>query len=167
MIKTIFGLKLRKFQDDFEEAPTGIFSPETAFNLRLSPINNLLRHGWYLANGFTKYPYELVRYGSSTANSNLRTKLIGRPAYKENEDVINNELGKPRFKPEMIEFEHPVNFEILKMIEGFTIINGERVPNLYGLIEFINEENGNIERGYFMNLKPNNEGKWQLITANI
>lgn len=166
MIKTFFGLKLRKYQDDFEEAPTGIFSPETAFNLRLSPINNLLRHGWYLANGFTKYPFEFVLYGSSTANSNLRTKLNGKPAYKENEDIINSELGKPRFLPEQIEFEYPVNYEILKLIEGFTVINGERVPNLYGLIEFTNDEN-EIERGYFLNLKPNKEGKWRVIKANI
>jgi hypothetical protein len=41
-----FDLKLennllaqRKWQDDFEKAPTGIFSPETATNLRLSPFN--------------------------------------------------------------------------------------------------------------------------------
>jgi len=158
---------LRKYADDFEQIPTGIFSPETAFNLRLSPINNLLRHGWFIGSCLTKYPYEYIRYGSSTANSKLKTKLTGKPEYAENDNILNSDLQRPRFLTEQIEFEHNVDFEIMQMIEGFTTdANGNKIPNLYGLIEFINEEN-EIERGYFMNLKPNKEGNWKLIKANI
>lgn len=32
----------RKWQDDFEQEPTGVYSPETATNLRLSPMNMLI-----------------------------------------------------------------------------------------------------------------------------
>jgi len=45
------------------------------------------------------------------------------------------------------------------------MFNGEKVYNIYGLIEFINED-GNIEKGWLMNLKPNKEGKWQLLKFN-
>jgi hypothetical protein len=158
---------LRKYADDFEQIPTGIFSPETAFNLRLSPINNLLRHGWFIGCCLTKYPYEYIRYGSSTANSKLRTKLVGKPEYAENDNILNSDLQRPRFLTEEIEFEHNVDFEIMQLVEGFTTDeNGDKIPNLYGLIEFVNEDN-QIERGYFMNLKPNKEGNWKLIKANI
>src|SRR5690606_16399074 len=37
-----YGVRL--WQDDFEREPSGVYSPETAFNLRLSPANNMKRH---------------------------------------------------------------------------------------------------------------------------
>ena len=43
-LSSIFSQRL--WQDDFSEEPTGVFSPSTAQNLRLSPFNMLLRHGW-------------------------------------------------------------------------------------------------------------------------
>jgi len=131
----------RKWQDDFSEIPTGIFSPETAGNLRFSPLNNLLRHGWMLAAGLLKYPEDYIRYGSSTANSALKTKLKGKNAYSENGNIINSELTKARFIPEWVEFEHEVNFDVSKKLEGTTLIGGKEVPNFYGLVEFVNEKN--------------------------
>ncbi|RKS03740.1 hypothetical protein [Flavobacterium sp. 102] len=38
-------------------------------------------------------PLDYVRYGSSTANSQLKTKLIGGNEYAENGNIINPELG--------------------------------------------------------------------------
>ena len=89
--------KQRKWQDDFEVEPTGVFSPETATNLRFSPINCLFRHSWWFGSGFTKYLTEFVRYGSSTANSQLKTKLKiisggNGNEYSENGNIINSEL---------------------------------------------------------------------------
>jgi hypothetical protein len=85
-------LAQRKWQDDFDKAPTGIFSPETATNL--SPFNILLRHGWVLASSLTKFATDKIRYGSSTANSQMKTQLIGSNEYAENGDIINAELEK-------------------------------------------------------------------------
>jgi len=154
----------RKWQDDFAEAPTGTYSPNTATNLRLSPVNNLLRHGWFIAAGFTKYLSDYVRYGSSTANSSLKTRLIGGNEHAENGNIINKELGNARFIPQFKEFEHEVTPEIMAQIEGFTVINGRKVPNVYGLFEF-RDENNDIRLGYLINLKPN-ENKFKLLTAN-
>lgn len=159
------GYKQRLWQDDFEQEPTGVFSPETATNLRYSPFNTLLRHGWVFASGLTKYLSNYVKYGSSESNSNLTTKLIGGIEYSENGDIINSELKRPLFVNEWIEFEHIVGYEIMKQVEGTTIINGKKIFNFYGLIEFINENN-NKEFGYLFNLKPNGSGKWKLLKAN-
>lgn len=154
----------RKWQDDFQEVPTGVFAPETAINLRLSPFNNLLRHGWVIAAGLAKYPTDYVRYGSSTANSQLKTRLIGGNLYAENGNIINSELGTPRFIPEWVEFEHECDFEVMQMVQGTTIIQGNEIPNFYGTVEYMIKEN-QWERGFLFNLKPNGEGKWKILRS--
>lgn len=156
---------LRKWSDDFAQQPIGVFSPETAFNLRMSPLNMMLRHGWKISAGLTKYLTKYIRYSSSTANSALTTQLYGGNEYTENGNVINSELERARFVPEWIEFEHVVDFELIKQIEGTTIIAGKKIYNFYGLVEFINENN-KIEKGYLFSLKPNGSGKWKLLKAN-
>ncbi|WP_395051668.1 hypothetical protein [Flavobacterium sp.] len=155
----------RKWQDDFEKEPTGIFNPETATNLRFSPFNCLVRHSWWFGGGFKKYLSDYVSYGSSTANSQLKTKFIGKPEYAENGNVKNSDLLKARFFPEWIEFEHTCNFEVMQMVEGKTVILGKEIMNFYGLVEFINE-NSEKEKGFLFNLKPNGKGQWKLLKSN-
>jgi hypothetical protein len=171
--KFIFDLKRglssvfeqRKWQDDFEKAPTGVFSPETATNLRFSPFNCLIRHSWWFGGGFKKYATDYVRYGSSIANSQLKTKLAGKPEYAENGNIINSELTRARFFPEWIEFEHECTFNIMQQVEGKSIILGKEVFNFYGLVEFTNEKKEK-EKGFLFNLKPNGNGQWKVLKAN-
>jgi hypothetical protein len=156
--------KQRIWQDDFEPVPTGVFSPETATNLRFSPVNCMLRHSWWFSGGFKKYASDYVRYGSSTANSQLKTKFIGGIEYAENGNIINSELKTARFVPEEIEFEHICDFEIMQQINGTSIILGKKIQNFYGLVEFKNERN-EIEKGFLMNLKPNGRGNWKILKS--
>jgi len=155
----------RKWQDDFAQAPTGIFSPDTANNLRLSPVNLLFRHGWVIAAALKAYPTDYIKYGSSTANSKLKTKLIGRNEYSENGDILNSELQTARFVPEWIEFEHECNFGIMQQVQGKTIIQGQEIPNFYGTVKFLNERN-EWEKGFLFNLKPNGKGVWKVLKSN-
>ncbi|RRJ91531.1 hypothetical protein EG240_05865 [Paenimyroides tangerinum] len=150
---------VRLWQDDFQNAPLGIYSPETAFNLRISPFNNLLRHSWYFGGGLAKYPADKVKYASSSGNSNLKT------IYKENGSLVNSNLERSRFVPEIVKFNHVCTDEILKMVEGKSIILGKELLNVYGLIEFISENN-EIEKGYLLSLKPNGVGQWELLKYN-
>jgi len=157
--------KYDRTKDDFEQAPTGIFSPETATNLRFSPVNCLLRHGWWIAASVIKYATDKLKFGSSTANRLLKTKMIGRNEYAENGDILNSELPTARFIPEEIEFEHICDFDVLQQINGTTTILGKEIINLYGLIEFINE-NGEKERAFFLNIKPNGKGQFKVLKLN-
>ena len=157
--------KQRQWSDDFSQKPTGTFSPETATNLRFSPFNMMLRHGWVVVSGLTKYLTGYVRYASSTANSGLKTKLKASNQYAENGNIINAELPRARYLPEWIEFEHIVDFETIRQVEGVTTILGKKIPNFYGLVQFTNENN-EIEKGYLFSLKPNGGGKWKLLKAN-
>lgn len=152
--------KLRKYTDDFDSMPTGIYSPDTAFNLRLSPFNSLLRHGWVIGAGLTKFPNQKIKYSSSTGNSTLKT------SYPENGEIQNTRLQKARYVPEIVEFSHKVNFDISQQLSGTTrTYDNQIIPNMYGLVEFTNEL-GQLERGYLLSVKPNGDGKWRLLKSN-
>lgn len=161
------NFKQRVWQDDFANEPTGVYSPSTAPNLRWTPLNLMRKkHAWALASSFISYPMDYIRFGSSKGNSKLKTKFAGESEYAENEpEIINTEMGRARIDPEYIEFEHAVDFDVMEQLEGHTTILGEETPNVYGLIEFINDE-GVLERGFLITLKPNKEGKWKLLKAN-
>ena len=163
----------RLWQDDFSEEPTGVFSPDTAQNLRLSPFNILLRHGWKIGTGLVKYPLNFIRYGSSVANSGLTTKLkisdypqYGGVAHSENGNIQNKDLETARMNGEVIEFEFNVDYDLLQKIQGKTVILGKEVQNFYGLVAFMNE-NGEIEEGYLEKVSPNGVGKWTINKFNI
>lgn len=146
--------ELRHWEDDFVDEPTGIFSPQTAFNLRLSPFNSLLRKGKTISCGLQKFPTEMLKYASTEGNSQLVT------LYPERAQIQNNILAAPYYLPEKITFEKKITLQQFKLI----------VDNPYNLIKFVNEY-GKIEYGYIcpgnQGIKPNKEGKFTLVKANI
>jgi len=146
--------ELRHWEDDFVDEPTGIFSPQTAFNLRLSPFNSLLRKGKTISCGLQKFPTEILKYASTEGNSQLVT------LYPERAQIQNNILAAPYYLPEKITFEKKITLQQFKLI----------VDNPYNLIKFVNEY-GKIEYGYIcpgnQGIKPNKEGKFTLVKANI
>ena len=172
--KTIFNLDLKEtptgvyeeriWSDDYEELPKNVFSPETLTGLRLTPFRNLERHFWFVNNAFTKFTDKYIRYSSSRGNSDLITKKVGENEVKENGDYQINTLENPIFVSEWIEFTYKVDYDIITQINGFTEVNGRKIPNTYFKIEFINEFNQK-EYGYLFDLKPNKEGKWKLLKA--
>lgn len=150
----------RKWDMDFEEKPKNVYSPDSSFNLRLSPMNTLKRNNDELSSGLQDYPGREIKYMSSDGNSRLKTKTTDEWA-KENGSFEVREMGNPRFIPEWLEFEHEISFENIKKLQSKT--NG--VPNFYGLIEFINEFDEK-EYGFLFSVKPEDH-EWKLLKANI
>lgn len=173
-VTNIFQLRL--WEDDFEKEPTGVYSPETAFNLRLSPVNTmLLYHGWKIAGSLTKYPFDYIRYGSSVANSKLTTKLrsdlypgIGGVERSENgspidgstEVIQNKDLSRAISVPALLKFEYPMDYELRKQILGTTKILGKEIPNIYGVFEYMSQD-GTIKKGHLEEIKGNKEFKFK------
>ncbi len=170
----------RKWRDDFAESPLGTYDPESAYNLRFSPLNLILtRHAWVISAAFKRYLTKFLRYSSSTANSRLKTKLrtdapyqldpsatVGNGnSYAENDSVVNSELQQARFLAEYVEFDHAIDFDIMQQIEGQTVQNGKTIENKYGLFEFTNEQ-GLKEWGFLISAKPNGNGRIKLLTFN-
>ena len=145
--KNVFAV--RTWPDDFEKAPTGVYSPDTAFNLRLTPAHNRNRHSFIFNAGIIKTPEKSIRYTSSQGNSQLSTKPIGKAEVKENSDVLIKDLSNPIFDPEYVSFEIPFTQDLLDKLQGHSKVGEEMINNYYGLIEFKNEK-GNREKGYLM-----------------
>lgn len=157
---------LRRWEDVLTSKPIGMFDPDSSYNFLFSPVNMLWNHGWVLNAGLREYPYNKIRYGSSVGNSSVSMQVIGRKPYKENGDIPNIDLQKARFVPEEVEFEYPIDDDMIRKIEGITVINGKEIPNLYGLVEFMNDE-GVIEKAFVESLKLNDPPKWKLIKSNF
>ena len=164
------GYEQKDYTDRLQELPSGIHSPETYRSMYFTPLRMLFRHAWVFRSGLEKYLDKYIKYISAVSNSQLVTLAIGETLpYAENADVLVRNLDRSRFLPEIVEFEHPVNDELMEWISGTTELEylgeKENIPNVYFKFEYLNE-NGILERGYLLNLKPNKEGKWQMQLSN-
>jgi hypothetical protein len=156
------ALEERIWSDDFEQLPTGVYSPETITGLRLSPLNNYLRHGKFLRSFLSKFVSESITFSNSIGNELLTTQPTGGVERSENSSVLIDDLDYPLFVNEVVEFKSKVTFEINQQIYGRTQVGDRSVPNFFGKVRFINEF-GNKEEGYILELSPNNEGNWKLL----
>ncbi|MAX71797.1 MAG: hypothetical protein CMC76_11995 [Flavobacteriaceae bacterium] len=160
-------LELKTWQDVLEVEPVGMFDPDSSYNFLWSPVQLLLKHGYKLNAGLKQYPYDSIIFGSSTGKSQVTIQSIGNNAYSENGNIPNADLEQARDIPEEISFEFTVDRELIKKIEGYTVLaNGDKIPNIYGKIEFKNEF-GELEKGKIISIKPNGKGQFTLIKSAI
>jgi len=164
------GYEQKEYTDRLQELPSGIHSPETYRSMFFTPLTMLFRHAWVFRGGMEVYLDKYIKYISAVSNSKLTTWAIGdSKPYAENDDILVRDLERSRFLPEIVEFEHPVNEDLMEWINGTTPIEYggsiEKIPNIYFKFEYTNE-NGILERGYLLNLKPNKEGKWKMQLSN-
>lgn len=155
-------LRLRLWRDDFEVVPRGIYSVETAFNLNLSPGNALLRHGPFINAGLLKNPGDFITLTATNANTGLVTKKANQPEISENGNILNSDLGRPFYIPELLEFNAPVDTPLIQAIEG---VNGEEVANVYGFM--IMETRNGFEQVYIDSVKISDNGKFICTKAWI
>lgn len=154
--------QLKTWQDVLEAEPINYFDPDSGYNFLWSPTQLLVRkHGWKVNASLQYYNTREIQFGSSKGKSNVTIQAIDETAYTENENIPISALERPRSVPEKIEFEFVVDTELNKIIEGYTLIGGKKIPNKYGLVEFKNE-NGILEKGRIQSMKPNKKGNWEL-----
>ncbi|MCP9198798.1 hypothetical protein MKO06_02700 [Gramella sp. GC03-9] len=156
---------LRHWQDNFEQAPTGIYDPDSAFNLTMSPANNRNEHAIWFNSATVKYPDRYMVYANTEGNVQLTTKYPDKDPVYERGDVQIKDLKKPIHAYDWIEFDYPFSQELLNKIQGNTMIDGEEVPKWYGQFQFVNER-GKRERGYLFSVKiKQNNMKFKLLKS--
>jgi len=111
----------RKYADDFSTEPINIYSPETATNLRLSPKQLLIKHGWLIKNSLTMYLDKYIHFISATGNSKMILDGV-----QENDNYLINLLSKEKFRNIDLEFTHETNLELYDEIQA----------NISGIFEF-------------------------------
>ena len=153
---------LKRWQDAFVSAPTGIYRPNSAYNLEITPAQQLLAHGRNIATAVYRYPAEKIVLASSNSNTAYKSQKTGEELLGEDVPILNTRLGVPHTKPRMME----CNVQITQEIEDIlTSANKDGVPNWFGLIVV---NTGQINE--FFRLKeadPNKEGTLKLVEAYL
>lgn len=153
------------WEDHFDEAPTGIFSPDTAWNLRFSPMNRLFYgHGYSVKRCLYHAPDKKIRFGSSNANMRLKTVMNGIEL-EENGEIRIGDIETARVEAAMTEVTFRMNQIIENMFSGFTKVDGRLVPNYFGLIEY--KVNGQKRYGRLVKLQTRDESKLMMINAKM
>ena len=168
--ETYTGLEQLTWEDVLQEEPNGVISPNNYKGMRLTPLRMLFRHGFVLRAGLEPYYNKFIKYASSKANTLLSMFFIGETkAYKENDDILVNDLDRARFLPDIIEGEHYIDDELMDIINGTTRIfyegEWENIPNIYFKFQFINEKE-EVETGYLLDLDIKDTCKFKFQKAN-
>jgi hypothetical protein len=147
-------LNLAEKNENFIEV-NNILSPETSYNLRLSPVRNLLLHNKQFSGAYCKLAGSKSTFASATKNYLMSTKLnslcsnnFEKQLLTENDDLIFNEeyntANKPLFEPYTVIFEAPLSWTNYKTIKSAT--NAEIK---------VNSVNNTIIQGFILNLEYN------------
>jgi len=128
----------RKFEDDFTTL-TGVYSPETATNLRLAPKEILKRHGWFIRNCLSKNLDDNLYFASGIGQLDIILDGV-----KGNDNVLISDLLRQKFVNIDISFVMEVDYESQKLIEN----------NIYEKFE-VTDTKGNKKQYYLFSYKKN------------
>jgi hypothetical protein len=159
------ALEERTHLDDYEIAPTGVYSPDTATGLRLTPARIKKRHEWFFSSILQKHKTEFIRFSNSVNNSELVTKKVGETALAENGDTLNSDLERALFIGQFITFDHRITFDINEQIYGKTEVNGRMIPNFYFRVKY--KHQGKWKFGYLFEVTEEGReiGKFNLLKS--
>ena len=153
------------YEGRFTSKPIGIYDPNSAWNLWLSPMNRLYYgHSYSVKRGLYHYGNKRIRFNSSNANQNLITEKNGL-VLSESGSIKISDIPKARVEATMINFNFNMNQSIENMFKGTTKIEGVNIKNYFGLIEYI--ERGVKKYGRLVTLESSDEAKITLIKARL
>ena len=153
---------LKKWQDIYEVAPTGVFGVNSAYNFEFSPAQLLINsHGFVVNSGLYHYPESNIVFAESNCNSSLITKKTGKDEIIENGVISVSRLENPRVRPQTMDCTLQVTQEIEDYINGYT----DGVPNVFGLLAVNTGQT--IEYFRMVQTDANKEGKHKFIEAFI
>jgi hypothetical protein len=104
------------------DSVTNVLSPETAYNLRISPARNALRHVNTIAGSIYRFADRPIRFTYGEGNydmvSNMKAYEVcdgnyNNQDFSEGQDIVwdnENVGGSPIWMPEFINFDYPLRF---------------------------------------------------------
>lgn len=133
---------------------TGLSSPDSAYNLDLSPKANLLRKGSYLAGVFHNMQSLYINFASATKNAELSVTKNGI-VVKQNTAIPINSLPSPYFLPEVAKIKCKLPVAARQMFAS----------NPFGFIHFVFKDTNFY--GYILDaaidIARNTEQEFQLL----
>jgi len=113
----------------------GIDLITTPINLDFTPKRSLLRHGWWINSGLSKYPDKYLKYNKSKITNPLSTQKTGEAELIiERDDVLNSNLGNPLLTGHVIKFNFSPTQEVWDIADA----------DPTGLVSYINQNTGEL-----------------------
>lgn len=105
-------------RDENFSSVTNLISPETAYNLRISPTRNAGNWYNYISASLYKHPTEAVKFVSAEGNyeegDTLDNFCVEMESVLQNQNINATDLNSnnlPIYLPEYLEFTYPLSFE--------------------------------------------------------
>ena len=155
----------KTWQKRFDTQPVGIYDPDSAWNLWLSPMNRLFYgHGYSVKRGLYHFPDKSIKFNSSNANQNLITQNAGT-ILSESGSILIKDIAPARVEATKIDFTFKMTQALEDKFKGKTLIGGVETPNYFGLIQY--KEKGKNAYGRLVSLESSDEAKITLIKARF
>lgn len=155
----------RLWQDIFDSQPTGVYEPESAWNLFLSPMNRLFYgHSYSVKRGLYHFPERFITFISSNSNQNLVTTKDNFQL-KESGTIKVADIDNHRVEATRKTLSFKMTQQIQNQLDGFTMVEGIKIPNYYGLVRFL--ENNTFVYGRIIKTNNKEKGTLEIIKANI
>lgn len=155
-------------KDENFDGVSNVISPETSYNLRISPERNYVRWSNVIDSGLTKYPATEAKFTSGQGNYKMTSKVTGDncPGSWNNEtlsagqnlqwDDVNNLDSNPIWLPEILEFQYPITWTQYKAIAA----------NPKGVFEVSDSDTGHIKAFILeFKYKPGDVSDFKLLRA--
>lgn len=137
-----------------------VLSPDSAYNLRITPQRNFKRHGRIIRSGLRFRDTRPIIFQEGNANYIAETQFFDESVSTiENEPLIGTQLVEPLWIPEYYEFDAPLPAYQRKLIEA----------NPHRLITFMDSA-GNLKKGYLKDIRISLTGPmatFKLLRANL
>lgn len=134
---------------------------ETAYNLALTPKENLIRHKTYLASIFIKLQNRFIEFASAEKNKELEFVRPGNPNFrlKQDESISVASLGEPYFMPVYATINAKLPVDFMRKVD---------LTGGFGYISF-NYDN-QVYKGFIIeasqDLKSNEERELKLLLTS-
>lgn len=150
------GSDFRPILGDTYTSVTGLFFPESAYNLRLTPKQNLLRHSAFLASILDRMNGRYIEFASGEKNTDLVTVKGGVSVAESSSVAVNSLQGK---------YFQPYIFTITAKFPKYVIDLMDLTP--FGYVAF--EYGGIKAKGYLVapnvDLAENSEQEIKLLAT--
>jgi hypothetical protein len=163
------NLDIAEKDENFDQV-NNLISPETAYNLRISPARNLLRWSPVVNAGLLKYAGREIKFTSGEGNYKMTSELTdddcpGRwnnNLFEEGQNVqwddSDNSDNTPIWMPEILEFSYPLSMTEWQNIQD----------NSKGVFEVSDSDTGHIKAFILeVKFKPNDVSEFKLLKAYV
>lgn len=161
--------------ENYTQVPN-LISPETSYNLRISPARNLLRWANVLNAGMIKRPGEEIKFTYSEGNSMMSSEFTSdsckgnynNDLLTENQNLVWDSTSvnsPPIWVPLVYEFDYPLSFEQYKNLKT---VGSDGKLNAYKCIE-ISRSNSDFVKTYVLDIEyrpTTGMATFKLLRAN-